>query len=61
MTLEAIEFITNSIEPLQENTKEKPKQPQEFDELKNMGIQFLNNDYESVPQAPSMTNRRKPN
>ncbi|CAK67234.1 unnamed protein product (macronuclear) [Paramecium tetraurelia] len=68
----AIEYITNAIEPLMELNrssqvqpikKEQPQQQQQqgdFDELKNLGTQFLNNDYESVPQAPSMTNRRKP-
>ncbi|CAD8211533.1 unnamed protein product [Paramecium octaurelia] len=71
-THQAIEYITNAIEPLielnrcsqvQPIKKEQPQQQQQqgdFDELKNLGTQFLNNDYESVPQAPSMTNRRKP-
>jgi hypothetical protein len=36
------------------------EQEADMSELKNLGTQFLNNDYESVPVAPSMINRRKP-
>lgn len=51
----------------EEIEKEKPEQEKKIEEVKNqdfntdnLGIQFLNNDYENIPQAPSMSNKRKP-
>ena len=38
--------------------KGAPQKSIDYD-LRNLGTQFLNSDYESVPQAPSMINKRK--
>lgn len=45
---------------VQEGEEEKQEEKQARRVLPNLGTQFLTNDYESVPVAPSMINKRKP-